>query len=202
MNRPMDRNEPLRTFPWLWLVLALPAADMVWRHASGRMDAADLLHPSGEMAVRMMVIAMIAGPLTRLFGTRLRPLRWLLARRRAFGVAAFGYAVLHLIFYIFDMETLAAMIDEIGAPGIWTGWLALLLMLPPAITSNDGAMRALRAGWKKVQWLVFPTLLFTAIHWGLLFYEWGPALVHVAPVLLLHLALFVKSSLRKPRKTA
>ena len=192
----------LRAFPWLWLVLAIPAVPMILGHALGGADAADLLHPSGEMSVRMMIVAMVAGPLGRLFGTRFRALRWLLARRRAFGVAAFGYALLHLVFYIFDMQTLKAMLDEIGAPGIWTGWLALVLMLPPAITSNDKAMRALKAGWKKVQWLVFPTALFTVIHWGLLFYEWGPALVHIAPVVLLHVALFVKSSLRKLRMSA
>jgi len=71
-------------------------------------------------------------PLAQLF-PGVVALRWLVRHRRAFGVAAFVYAVLHLIFYVLDMETVSAMLAEIGAPGILTGWLALLCLVPPAL---------------------------------------------------------------------
>ena len=79
----------------LWLVLVLPAALMVGRFVSGQALAMDLYHPSGEMSVRLMVLALLPGPLADAFGPN-RFLRAWLAIRRNLGVAAFGYAVLHL----------------------------------------------------------------------------------------------------------
>lgn len=189
-----------RRLPWLWIVLALPALAMAVGFARGT-DAADLLHPSGEMSARLMIVAMMIGPLAHLVGRHRPAMRWLLARRRAFGVAAALYALLHLLFYVRDMETLSAMWEEIGAPGIWTGWVALALMLPLLVTSNNRSMRMLRAGWKTLQRLVYPLALFTVIHWGLLFYEWGPALAHIAPLVLLHIAATIRLTLRRRERT-
>src|SRR3546814_9966832 len=44
-----------------------------------------------------------------------RWIAWLMRRRRALGVAAFGYAVLHLVFYLIDMETLKNILAEFWA---------------------------------------------------------------------------------------
>ena len=123
-------------------------------------------------------------PLVALFGPK--PwLNWLAKRRRYFGVAAFGYALLHLVFYVIDMETLADMLAEIGALGIWTGWLAMLLFVPLALTSNNAAMRTLKAGWKKLQRLVYPTAILVLVHWIFVHNNLGPALVHFIPLTLL-----------------
>ncbi len=88
-------------------------------------------------------------------------MRWLLRHRRSFGVAAFAYALLHLAFYVLDMETVANMVAEIGAPAIWTAWLAFLCLVPPALASSDAAMRALGRMWKKIQRLVYPAAILT-----------------------------------------
>ncbi len=48
----------------LWLVLAIPAALMIQRFASGEALAMDLYHPSGEMSVRLMILALLRGPLS------------------------------------------------------------------------------------------------------------------------------------------
>ena len=130
----------------LWAVLAVPATLMLVRYATvPGIWPGDLLRPSGEWSARLIIVALMLTPLGILFPGA-AAVRWLIRHRRAFGVAAFGYALLHLIFYVLDMETVAAMVAEIGAPGIWTGWLALLFLLPPALTSSDAAMRALRRG--------------------------------------------------------
>lgn len=126
----------------LWAALMAPAAIMLYRLLSGAALAMDLYHPSGEMAVRLMILALLPGPLADAFGTN-RFLRGWLRIRRNLGVAAFGYAALHLIFYILDMRTLNAMLDELPIPGIWTGWIALFAMLVPACISFDAAMRRL-----------------------------------------------------------
>lgn len=146
----------------------------------------DLLHPSGEWAVRMMVVAMAIGPLADCVG---RPgwVLWLLARRRWFGFAAFLYALAHLACYVIDMGTLDDMLAEVTEHGIWTGWAALLLLAAPGLTSTNAAMRALRRNWKRLQRLAYPAALFTAAHWVLLTWSWTPALVHFGPLLALHL---------------
>jgi len=103
--------------------------------------------------------------------------------RRNFGVAAFAYALLHLGFYAADLS-LAAIIDEIGLPGIWTGWLALFFLLPPAAISTDRAVRRLGRSWKTVQRLVYAALALVVAHWLLLAWEWLPILLHLAPLAL------------------
>lgn len=169
---------------FLWTLLSLPAFLMLIGYARGQVGAMELLHPSGEFSARLMIVAMMLGPLVALLGPK--PwLNWLVKRRRYFGVAAFGYALLHLVFYVIDMETLADMLAEIGALGIWTGWLAMLLFVPLALTSNNAAMRALKAGWKKLQRLVYPTAILVLIHWIFVHNNLGPALVHFIPLTLL-----------------
>ena len=174
----------------LWLVLALPAALMVGRFVSGEALAMDLYHPSGEMSVRLMVLALLPGPLADAFGPN-RFLRAWLAIRRNLGVAAFGYAVLHLAIYAFDMQQLSAMLAELPIPGIWTGWLALLAMAIPAAISFDAAMRRLGRRWKTLQRLVYPAALLSLVHWLLLDWAWGPALIHLAPLVIAWLLRFI-----------
>lgn len=179
-----------------WAVLAIPAALMVAAWARGSALPVDLVQPSGELSAHLMIVAMMIAPLIALIGPR-GWLRWLLARRRALGVAAFAYALLHLMFYVIDMAVLADMLAEVAAPGIWTGWVALVLMVPLALTSNDIAMRALRTGWKRVQRLAYPAALLTLLHWILVHNNPVTALVHFAPLIVLLVLRFVRS----PRQT-
>ena len=178
---------------WLiWGLLAFPALAMVSGYASAKADAGDLLHPSGETSARLMIIAMMIGPLVDLLGPR-SWLLWMMQRRRWFGVAASLYAVLHLVFYVIDMETVADMLAEFAALGIWTGWVAMLLLVPLALTSNAAAMRALKANWKKLQRLVYPTALLVLVHWIFVHNNLGPALVHFIPLTLLIAARALRS---------
>jgi len=168
------------------VALAIPGALMLHDWWSGASWSMDLLHPSGEMAVRLMILAMLPGPLVEFFGTQGtfgRVLRGWLTIRRNLGVGAFGYALLHLLFYALDM-TPAAMLDELTLPGIWTGWLALFLLLLPASVSFDRAVRTLGLTWKRVQRLVYLALAASLAHWLLL--AWSPllAIVHLAPLAL------------------
>ena len=117
----------------------------------------DLYHPSGEMSVRLMVLALLPGPLADVFGPN-RFLRAWLAIRRNLGVAAFLYALLHLVFYVLDMRLISAMVEEMAIPAIWTGWLAFAALLVPAAISTDRAMRSLGSRWKRLQRLVYPQL--------------------------------------------
>lgn len=142
-----------------WGVLALPGLVLLYGWSTGAILTMDMLHPTGETSARLMIAAMLIGPLAGLLGPR-RWLLWLLARRRALGVAAFGYAAAHLAFYGIDMGSLQAVLGELPIASIWTGWLALALMLPMALTSNQAAMKRLRpAGNGFSNWPIPPPCL-------------------------------------------
>ena len=170
--------------PTFWALLCLPAVLMMRPYLFGDVIAMDMLHPTGEWSARFMIAAMVLSPLSSLIGPW--PwLSWLIQRRRALGVAAFGYATLHLIFYVIDMGNLDDMLAEFWALGIWTGWAAMLLFVPLAMTSNDASMRALKAGWKRLQRLVYPAAVLVLVHWIFIHNNLGPALVHFVPLVLL-----------------
>lgn len=182
--------------PLFWALLSLPGILMMRSFYSGDLIAMDMLHPTGEWSARFMIVAMILSPLLSLLGAR--PwLTWLIQRRRALGVAAFAYAVLHLAFYLIDMGNMDDILAEFLALGIWTGWAAMLLFIPLALTSNDASMRALKAGWKRLQRLVYPAAVLVLVHWIFIHNNLGPALVHFAPLALLLAARFFL-----PRKPA
>jgi len=177
----------------LWVLLSVPALLFVHRYLTSDIWAGDLLHPTGELSARLIILALMLTPLSMLFRGH-GWIRWLLAHRRAFGVAAFGYALLHLFFYVLDMETAQAILAEALALGIWTGWVAFLLLLPLALTSNQASMRALKTGWKSLQRLAYPAALLTLAHWIFVHDDMQAALIHFAPLAALQLYRFVHIS--------
>jgi len=78
------------------------------------------------------------------------------------------------------------------APGIWTGWAAMVLMLPLALTSNDLAMRWLKAGWKRVQRLVYPSAVLVLLHWVWVHNSITAAFLHFLPLVILTLIRVLK----------
>ena len=167
--------------PLLWALLAIPALAMIGTALQPGTAYEDLLHPSGEWSARLLILALMLTPMSQLLPRR-HWVQGLLRRRRAFGVAAFGYALLHLLFYVLEMQTLRDILAEIGALGIWTGWLAFFPMVPLALTSNDAAMRALKTGWKRLQRLAYPAALLTLAHWLFVHDNVGAALINFAPL--------------------
>jgi len=111
--------------------------------------------------------------------------RWLLRNRRYFGVAAFVYALPHLIAYLYKVGLLKGLGEDLLEPGMWTGWIALLLFVPLAITSNKLAVRRLGAKWVVLHKLVYVAAIFTFLHWLLVAYDPLPALIHVGILVLL-----------------
>lgn len=181
MSTWMTRVSPSRLVP---LLLALPGAWWLIRAAGLSAPELDtLLHPTGELSARLLIVALALTPLARIWPRA----RGLLAHRRAVGLAAFGYGMLHLAFYVAAMGSADDMLAEVGAPGIWTGWAALALLAPLAATSNDRAQRVLKAGWKRLQRLAYPAALLTLAHWVYVHDGALVAAAHFAPLALLQL---------------
>jgi sulfoxide reductase heme-binding subunit YedZ len=185
-----------------WFLLALPGILLLAAFWTRPEDVfpGDFLHPSGEYSARLIILALVLTPLAQLLPAS-RIVRWLMRHRRAIGVAAFGYGLLHLVFYVLDMEGVANMVAELGAPAIWTGWLAFLFMLVPAIVSNDRAMRAMKAGWKRIQRLAYPAAILTLVHWALIHDGLVPALANFAPLAVLQLIRLIRFALHRTTTT-
>ena len=172
---------------FVWGLLALPSIPMMVALVSGqpgpdgRPVEEMLLHPTGEFSARFMIIAMLASPLQMLFPAS-RFVGWIMARRRYFGVAAFAYAAFHTVLYALDMGSLAAILGEALKLGIWTGWLALFIFVPLAITSNEFSVQRMGPGWKVLQRFVYAAAVATLLHWMFVHNEFGPALVHFIPL--------------------
>lgn len=183
-----------------WALLALPSIGMMSGFLSGAASPHALLHPTGEFAARFMILAMIITPLKMMFTKHRWPL-WLLRRRRYLGVAAFGYALLHTIFYVIDLGSFSAVLNDSLKLSIWTGWIAFLVFVPLALTSNDWAVHKMRQAWKPLQRWVYVAAVFTLGHWIFLEYELGPALVHFLPLIALE-AYRITRHIRQSRKLA
>jgi sulfoxide reductase heme-binding subunit YedZ len=164
-----------------WALLALPALPMMITLSSDPGAAEGLLHPTGEFSARFMIIAMMIMPLRMIF-PKAGWLNWLMRRRRALGVAAFLYAVLHLVVYVMEKGALAPMLAEFMELGIWTGWLAFAIFVPLGLTSNNISQRWLLKKWKTLQRFVYPAAVLTLVHWIFVHDNLGPALVNFLPL--------------------
>jgi len=145
-----------------------------------------LVHPSGETSARLLIVTMMATPLAMLLKGWRGPL-WLKRNRRYLGVAAFGYAVLHTIFYLLDKASLTTVVDELPLLYIWTGWIAFVIFVPLALTSMDYFVRKMGTWWKWLQRWTYAAAVLTLVHWAAL-HDWNgtaPALVHFGPLIAL-----------------
>jgi sulfoxide reductase heme-binding subunit YedZ len=121
-----------------------------------------LTHETGQWALRFLLGSLAITPLRRLTG-------WnrIIVFRRMLGLFAFFYAILHLsIWVVFDHYfTLSTMIEDIvKRPFITMGTLALLLMLPLALTSTKWAIRKLGRRWQQLHRLVYVSAAAAVVH--------------------------------------
>ena len=183
---------------FFWSLLAIPALVLGGRWSSEPEPwLADYVAATGLWSARLLILALCLTPLRQLLGPR--PwLNWLIRRRRAIGVAAFCYLLLHLAFYVAEMASLAAIFGEALIPSMLAGWLGLAAMLPPALASNDAAMRGLGAHWKPVQRLVYAAALATLIHWLLVHDGRTEALLHFLPLALLQSLRLARAAILTP----
>jgi sulfoxide reductase heme-binding subunit YedZ len=151
--------------PLVFAACAVPAVLMtlgilvsLGKLAHGGMDlGADpvkrLIHACGITALNLLLITLAVTPLRRLT-------HWndLVRLRRMLGLFAFFYVLLHFTAYAWlDQQLNLAAIgaDIVKRPYITIGMLALLLLLPLAVTSTNGMMRRLGRRWTTLHKLVY-----------------------------------------------
>jgi sulfoxide reductase heme-binding subunit YedZ len=123
-------------------------------------------HRLGLVALQFLIAVLAVTPLMHLTGIKL------LVHRRALGVLAFVYAVLHLtIWLVLDMQFYWAQIAEdlVKRPYIIIGMVGFLAMLPLAWTSRDAAIRKMGpVNWRRLHRLAYVAGIAGALHYLML----------------------------------
>lgn len=149
-----------------------------------------LEHELGEIAMQLLIIGLFITPLRRFFGINLTKFR------RAIGLLAFIYVVLHLgVWVVLDMSLLWQQMwaDIWKRPYITIGMVAFVLMVPLAVTSNNASVRRFgAAGWRKLHKLVYPIAILGAVHFIMVQKVW-----EIEPVVYLLVVLCILGLRRK-----
>jgi sulfoxide reductase heme-binding subunit YedZ len=146
--------------PLVWLGALAPLAFIVAGifgiegQSLGPNPIRETLHITGKTSLNLLLITLCATPLRELTGNVL----WL-RPRRLLGLWAFTYAVLH--FLVYAVLELELQFGELGReiarrPYILVGTVALLALIPLALTSTARMMRTLGRRWQRLHRLIYP----------------------------------------------
>jgi sulfoxide reductase heme-binding subunit YedZ len=119
----------------------------------------------GEWSIRILLLTLVVSTVRRLLNAP-RVMRY----RRMIGLFAFTYVILHFLAYlgflaVFDFEVIIEDLAE--RTYITAGFLALLILVPLAVTSTNGWRRSLGRRWVSLHRLVY-----VAVGLGLLHLFW------------------------------
>jgi sulfoxide reductase heme-binding subunit YedZ len=150
----------------VWAVCLAPLAALAWRTATDDLGANPvdaITDELGEWALRWLLASLAMTPLRILFG-----LSWPIALRRLLGLFAFAYASLHFGVWILVDHFLnwGQMLEDIvKRPYITVGLLALLLLVPLAVTSTAGMIRRLGGvAWRRLHRLAYLIAGLAVLH--------------------------------------
>lgn len=186
----------------IYVVGMAPAA---WTFYLGVMDqlGADpmrtLERSLGLWALRFLIITLTITPLRDLAGVNL------LRYRRATGLLAFFYALMHLSTYLVldqGLDLNAIWADILKRPYITIGMLSFAILVPLAITSNNAMIRRLGgAAWARLHRWVYLAAGAAAVHYLLVVKSWTMEPVIYASIVGLLLSYRVVRRLRGRRRT-
>ena len=189
MTAAMRINHWLRKVPvWPGYVLGfIPAAWWLYLGLTGGLGAEPvraLEHELGKFALQLFLASLLITPL--LHQTRVSLIRF----RRMIGLMAFWYMLLHVSVWVtldlqFAWGKIAA--ELVKRPYMVVGALAVLLLIPVAVTSNNTMVRRLRAqSWHRIHMLVYPAAILAGVH-----YLWAVKSWPAEPVLYLSAAVML-----------
>lgn len=174
---------------WLvYVVAALPPIFLFTQALSGNIpgDPVKIIERElGERGLQILIAVLAITPVRTFTGINL------IRFRRALGVSAFFYILLHFLVWVFlDVQNLANALIALGKyPYIWVGMSALVLLTPLAVTSNNWMLKKLGGPrWRSLHKLTYVILILGALHYILLSKVSFEPLVYLAIILALLLA--------------
>jgi sulfoxide reductase heme-binding subunit YedZ len=163
---------------WLLIVPALTGA-------LGANPLEKLLHQSGEIAIWILAAVLALSPVRVLF-PRSRVVGALNRHRRAVGVSACVYGLLHFGFHVLYEGGLDGLARSLSKPFIWFGAAGLFILIALALTSNSWSIRALGGkNWKLLHRLAYIAAALLIYHQSIA----GKGHWHIARWLLFPLAI-------------
>ena len=159
----------------------------------------------GLWALRLLILTLCITPLRQIFKINL------LRYRRAVGLLAFYYVLLHLSVWVWldrGLDIHAAFRDILRRPYITIGMAAFIILLPLALTSNNWSIRSIGGqAWAKLHKLVYLAIALGALHFIMVKKVWLVEPMVYAAIVLIVLAfrlVWPRIGGRKPRarKTA
>ncbi|MBE1293787.1 MAG: protein-methionine-sulfoxide reductase heme-binding subunit MsrQ [Rhodobacteraceae bacterium] len=159
-------NALVRKLP-SWLFYLIGAAYPVWLLFAGftgglGVDPVKAMeHALGKVGLQVLIAVLLVTPLRRF--TKLNLLSW----RRALGVIAFFYILLHfLVWMVLDVQILSQVkADLIKRPYIIVGMISLVILLPLAVTSNNLSIRKLGSRWRKLHKMTYLAVALGGVHY-------------------------------------
>jgi sulfoxide reductase heme-binding subunit YedZ len=151
----------------LYVIGLVPAAWYLWLGTTGQLPGNSVKtfeHVLGVWALRYLLATLAVTPLRDLAGINL------LRYRRALGLLAFWYVVMHFLTYaVLDQQlNLQTILEDISKrPFITIGMACLVLLVPLAVTSNNFSIRRLGARWNRLHKLVYLIGLGGALHYAM-----------------------------------
>ncbi|AVW92790.1 protein-methionine-sulfoxide reductase heme-binding subunit MsrQ [Celeribacter baekdonensis] len=166
-------NRLARKIPtWpLYIGSLIPPAWYFYAGVTGRMGVEPIKameHAIGILGLQVLIASLCVTPLRTY--ARINLFKF----RRALGLIAFFYIVLHLLVWLLlDVRIPSQIIADLyKRPYITIGMAGLLLLIPLAITSNRYSIRKLGANWRRLHWLVYPAVALGGIHFVILRKGW------------------------------
>jgi methionine sulfoxide reductase heme-binding subunit len=117
----------------------------------------------GQWGLRFLMITLAITPLRDWFNAP-----WLISLRRMLGLFAFTYVLLHFLTWLVLDQGLywsGVLADIAKRPFITLGFLALLLLIPLAVTSTNQMMRKLGKRWKTLHRLIYLIAILGVWHY-------------------------------------
>ena len=148
-----------------FLALIAPASWMLLEWEAGWLSArpiADLIRESGDWALRVLVASLAVTPLRFVA-------RWnqLILIRRAVGLAALFYTLLHIWLWCLDLQYnwIEIAMELVLRLFLTIGLAATLIMAALGVTSNDWGIRKLGAkGWNRLHAWVYAAAALSVLH--------------------------------------
>ena len=151
----------------------VPLAWLVWAAATGGLGidpVKEMEHRLGLWGLQLLVAGLCITPLRRFAGVNL------IRFRRAIGLVAFSYILLHLmVWLVLDMGLLweQALKDIAKRPYVTMGMAGFAALVPLALTSNDWAVRRLGpVRWRRLHRLTYLAALAGGVHYLWLVKAW------------------------------
>jgi len=196
----MNKKQIIVAKVIIWLFAFAPLTRLFWLGFNENLTANPIEfieRSTGTWALIFLLLSLAMTPI-RLLTKQV----WQIQLRRLLGLWMFFYATLHFATYIwldfgFLMDLIAE--DVIEHPRILVGFLAFVLTIPLAVTSNSYMTKKLKGKWKTLHKSVYLIAILAALHFLLLVKRDLTEPIYYAIVLIVLLGIRVFYHFKKKR---